>query len=267
MRGDNLERYPSPGELQITQEEKARLKGRRGGGPFLKNSCAGAHLFLSKNLCRRSVQMPGTIIVTMQDLTDEELVANFRSDGGPPAGNKWIDELFGRYHSRVALWCNRFTGERQLAGDLAQDVFLRAYRNIDSYRGQAKFSTWLYTIARNHCINEMKSRSVRPEQTSDSLELDIEDSYKESILASLEREQSLRSMRAFVNETLDDTEKRVMVLHFGDEIGLEAVTRLLQLKNPSGARAYVVSAKRKLSAALQRWKANEQHRRNISRGE
>jgi RNA polymerase sigma factor (sigma-70 family) len=140
----------------------------------------------------------------MQDLTDEDLVANFRSHGGPPAGNRWADELFGRYHSKVAIWCYRFTGERDLAGDLAQDVFLRAYRNIDSFRGNAKFSTWLYTIARNHCINEMKSRSVRPEQTSESIELDIEDGVRESILASLEREQSLQSMRALVNEALDE---------------------------------------------------------------
>jgi RNA polymerase sigma-70 factor (ECF subfamily) len=193
----------------------------------------------------------------MQKFSDEELVASFRSDGGPPAGNHWIDELFGRYHSRVALWCYRFTGNRELAADLAQDVFLRAYRNIDSFRGDSKFSTWLYTIARNHCVNEMKARSVRPEQTSESLEIDIEDGLKESVLESLQREESLQSMRVLMEQTLDETEKKVMVLHFAEEIGLDAVTRLLELKNPSGARAYVVSAKRKLSAAVQRWKASE----------
>jgi RNA polymerase sigma factor (sigma-70 family) len=191
----------------------------------------------------------------MQDLSDEELVAQFRTHGGSSKGNKWIDELFQRYHSRVALWCYRFTGKRDLASDLAQDIFLRVYRNLHSFRGDAKFSTWLYSIARNHCINEMKARAVRPELKSESLEIDIEEDAKESILTLLEREQSLRSMRAFLDDTLDETEKRVMVMHFGDEMGLEAVTRLLELKNPSGARAYIVSAKRKLSAALQRWKA------------
>jgi RNA polymerase sigma-70 factor (ECF subfamily) len=212
------------------------------------------------------VQSLQFIIETMQELSDEELVASFRSQGGSPNGNKWINELFGRYHSRVAVWCYRFTGARDLAGDLAQDVFLRAYRNIDSFRGHAKFSTWLYTIARNHCINEMKSRSVRPEQTSESLEVDIEDEMKESVLTSLEREQSLQSMRVLLNDTLNETEKRVMVLHFGDEIGLDTVTRLLELKNPSGARAYIASARRKLSAA-QRWKTKEQRGGHIGRAE
>jgi RNA polymerase sigma-70 factor, ECF subfamily len=197
------------------------------------------------------------IIDSMQERSDEQLVASFRADGGSPAGNRWLDELFGRYHSRVAIWCYRFTGDRQTAGDLAQEVFLRAYRSIESFRGDSKFSTWLYTIARNHCVNEMKSRSVRPEQGSQSLELDIEDADKESVHAALERQESLQSMRALIEDTLDETEKRVMVLHFADEITLDAITRLLELKNPSGARAYVVSAKRKLSTVVQRWKTGQ----------
>jgi RNA polymerase sigma-70 factor (ECF subfamily) len=193
----------------------------------------------------------------MQEFSDEELVANFRSDGGPPAGNRWIDELFSRYHARVALWCYRFTGDRELAADLAQDVFLRTYRNIGSFRGDAKFSTWLYTVARNHCVNEMKARSSRPEHRSEAVEVsEIEDAFRESVLDSLEREQSLGVMRTLMEQTLDETEKKVMVLHFAEEIGLDAITRLLELNNPSGARAYIVSAKRKLSAAVERWKAS-----------
>lgn len=198
------------------------------------------------------------IIDSMQKFSDEELVANFRSDGGSPAGNRWINELFSRYHSRVALWCYRFTGERQLASDLAQDVFLRAHRSIESFRGDAKFSTWLFTVARNHCMNEMRARSVRPEQTSESIDdTDIRDPLSHSVIESLERQQSVAVMRSLMEQTLDETEKKVMVLHFAEEVALDAVTRLLQLKNPSGARAYVVSAKRKLAAAVQRWKAKE----------
>src|SRR5258708_421109 len=179
----------------------------------------------------------------MQEFSDEELVASFRSDGGTPAGNRWINELFSRYHSRVALWCYRFSGDRELASDLAQDVFLRAYRNIGSFRGESKFSTWLFTAARNHCVHQMKARSVRPVETSGSgEESEIEDSFQETVLESLEREESLAAMRALMERTLDATEKKVVVLHFAEEIGLDAITRLLKLDNPSGARAYVVSA-------------------------
>lgn len=68
----------------------------------------------------------------MQQLSDEELVARYRAEGGP-----WIDELFGRYHRRVAMWCYRFTGDRDSAADLAQDVFLRAYRSLEGFRGNS----------------------------------------------------------------------------------------------------------------------------------
>lgn len=200
-----------------------------------------------------------SIIDSMLESSDEQLVASFRSDGGSPAGNRWLDELFSRYHSRVALWCYRFTGDQELASDLAQDIFLRAYRNIGSFRGDSKFSTWLFTIARNHCVNEMRARSVRPEHAASSAaEIDIEDVAKESVLHSLEREESIAVMRSFIEQNLDDVERKVVVLHLSEEIGLDAITRLLELKNPSGARAYMLSAKRKLSAAMQRWKSSEQ---------
>ena len=53
-------------------------------------------------------------------------------------------------------------------------------------------------------------------------------------------------------ETLDDTERAVFVLHYGDDVPLEAIGRLLQLQNTSGAKAFIVSAKRKLARAVKR---------------
>lgn len=195
----------------------------------------------------------------MEKFSDEELVASFRADGGAPAGNRWIDELFSRYHARVGLWCYRFSGDREQASDLAQDVFLRAYRSIGSFRGDSKFSTWLFTIARNHCMNERKARSLRPEHTGAPVETqEIEDALSESVLETLQKQQSLAQMRTLMAQALDDTEKQVMTLHFAQEMGIDAISRLLKLENASGARAYIVSAKRKLSAAMQRWEAKHQ---------
>ena len=78
------------------------------------------------------------------------------------------------------------------------------------------------------------------------------------MLEALQREESLALMRTLMEENLDEMEKKVVALHFAQEISLDAVTRLLELDNPSGARAYIVSAKRKLAAAMQRWKARQQ---------
>jgi hypothetical protein len=56
-----------------------------------------------------------------------------------------------------------------------------------------------------------------------------------------------------MDEVLDETEKRVMVLHYAHDMRLDAITAALGLTNTSGAKAYIVSAKRKLNAAVKRW--------------
>lgn len=186
----------------------------------------------------------------MHDRSDEELVQRSRAQAGFPDADDCINELFGRYHSRVAAWCYRFTGDSGSAADLAQDIFLKAYRYLDSFEGSSKFSTWLYSIARNHCINEMKARTLRREQSMDTLTAEPAAAGQQDALTLLTTEEVKRQARDLMDEVLDETERKVMALHFGDELKVDSITRLLGLTNTSGARAYIVSAKRKLSAAI-----------------
>ena len=196
----------------------------------------------------------------MQELSDEELVARSRAEHGSSEADVWINELFRRYHGRVAVWCLRFTGDREQAGDLAQDIFLKAYRNLQSFRGDSKFSTWLYSVTRNHCFNENKAKASRPEESLDAVTQQIADGAAEDVLTVLQKEESLESVRALMRDALDETERNVMVLHFAQEMTFDSITKLLGLSNTSGAKAYVVSAKRKLAVAIQRLRASEQGR-------
>ena len=186
----------------------------------------------------------------MEGTSDEELVARTRIDGlDQSRRNEILNELFGRYHSRVAAWCLRMTGDRNAAADLAQDVLLKAWRNLDSWNGQSKFSTWMYSIMRNHCINERAARSVRPEGASDPLDFDVSDQSSRPDRQA-ERNSEMRRMNELIGAALDRTEAQVMTLHYGEEMTLDAITRLLSLTNTSGAKAYIVSARRKLKAAV-----------------
>jgi len=192
----------------------------------------------------------------MQDLDDQELLSRFQSDlARGESGARWVDALFRRYQSRVATWCLRFTGDRESAGDLAQEIFLLVYRNLGSFQGSAKFSTWLYTVARNHCVNALRSKQAQTQRASESLDFDVEDSAASSVLDSLEQDESLKLMRSLIEQNLEPIEKKVMVMHFANGISLDAVSRLLGLTNASGARAHIVSAKRKLARARERWQA------------
>jgi len=190
----------------------------------------------------------------MSELSDEELVFQYQAQVNSPRSQPLLNELFARHHVRVAAWCYRMTGDRQWGADLAQDVFLKAFRHIASFRGDSKFSTWLYTIARNHCASELKSRASRPEESVDLGLLQVADAA-EPVDVSVERQGSEHLLRQLMREVLDETERNVMIWHYADELPLDAITRLLNLTNASGAKAYIVSARRKLNNAISRAKA------------
>jgi RNA polymerase sigma-70 factor (ECF subfamily) len=185
--------------------------------------------------------------------SDEELVAQYRAAAGSPRGAQLLDQLFQRNHARVAAWCLRMTGDVDGAADLAQEVFLKAFQRIDSFRGDSRFTTWLYAIARNHCSDELRSRAQRAEEGMEAGMDEMPDIRSEDISMALERREEAEVMRRLMLESLNDTETRVMTMHYVHELPLESVTRVLGLSNQSGAKAYVVSARRKLARAFARW--------------
>lgn len=81
-----------------------------------------------------------------------------------------FEELMLRYQGRVVTVLEHATGNRDLAEDLAQDVFLRMYRARKRYVPGAKFSTWLFTIANNVALNALRSRARRHEVTLEGRE-------------------------------------------------------------------------------------------------
>jgi RNA polymerase sigma-70 factor (ECF subfamily) len=74
-----------------------------------------------------------------------------------------FEELMLRYQNRLLSLLAHLVGQRDLAEDLAQEVFLRVYRARNSYVPGAKFSTWLFTIAGNVASNALRSKSRRRE--------------------------------------------------------------------------------------------------------
>ncbi len=91
--------------------------------------------------------------------------------------------------------------------------------------------------------------------------IELADPRAEGLDAELARRQKWDLARRWMEESLDETERKVVSLHFGDEMPMDAITRLLQLSNPSGAKAFVVSARRKLQESARRWKSRQESAR------
>jgi RNA polymerase sigma-70 factor (ECF subfamily) len=91
-------------------------------------------------------------------MADAELELVTRSQSGDPAA---FEELVRQHQRMIHALTFRMTGSAADAEDLAQEAFLRAWEQLGSFRGSAKFSTWLYRIAVNTCLNWKQSEARR----------------------------------------------------------------------------------------------------------
>ena len=99
---------------------------------------------------------------SLPKLSDEELMR--RCQLGESAT---FDELFTRYEASSLSLLTRLLGERGAAEGLAQEAFLRIYRDADSYEYPRRFSTWFFTIVRNLAKNELRYRKRHPARSLD----------------------------------------------------------------------------------------------------
>ena len=81
-----------------------------------------------------------------------------------------FEEVVRLYQHKVYNLVLRMIGNQQEAEDIAQEVFVTVFKSIDTFRGESKFSTWLYRIAANHCKNRMKYLGRRSYNTTGELD-------------------------------------------------------------------------------------------------
>ena len=101
------------------------------------------------------------MIVPVSESSDEALAA--RAAAGDDSA---FERLVVRYQHRVFRLACRLTNETD-APDVLQDTFLQVYRHLPTFRGESKFSTWIYRIATNVGLMHRRARARRPAHPSD----------------------------------------------------------------------------------------------------
>ncbi len=91
---------------------------------------------------------------SFHEMTDEQLMLECQKDALDA-----FNLLFHRYRKRIYNFCIRIIGDEQAAEEITLDTFVKAYRARGRYKPTARFSTWLYCIARNLCRDALKSRA------------------------------------------------------------------------------------------------------------
>ncbi len=98
----------------------------------------------------------------LDELSDEQLMVRYQRGDA-----KAFEVLLNRHYQPVFNFLFRYTGNRATSEELLQDVFTRVIRGAKEYRQRAKFTTWLYTIARNITIDHARKQKFRRHQSLD----------------------------------------------------------------------------------------------------
>ncbi|MDB5242740.1 MAG: subfamily polymerase sigma-24 subunit [Spirosoma sp.] len=149
----------------------------------------------------------------MQRFTDEELVSQYLETGQ----NDYFEQLYARYCNKVHQKCLSFTKDNMQAEDLTQDIFIRLIAKLDSYKKQAKFSTWLYSITHNYCADQIKAPRRRHEKSADEnwegLNIPVDDSA--------EREEIEAQLISLAMSRLSVEEQNLLRQKYQDEVSIK----------------------------------------------
>lgn len=143
--------------------------------------------------------------------------------------------LVNEYQKTVYNIALRTVGNPEDASDMAQEAFLRAYSSIGSFRGDSKFSVWLYRITTNVCIDFMRSKKKHNEislsaedDDGEDIQLDIEDTSA-SPEAVLERKLTCESVRKGLS-LLPEDHRRILILRELGQMSYEEIADCLSLE-------------------------------------
>ena len=183
-----------------------------------------------------------------QDKTDEELVDLTKKN------TRYYSCLIDRYEEKIKRYILRLSGaEKETLEDVAQEVFLKAYVNLNSFNRELKFSSWLYRIAHNETISHWRrNKSANGGSVSfdelDFLKTILSDgkNLEDQVYWKLDGQQAVRAL-----ENLDEKYRDVLVLAFLEDKSYQEIAEIL--KKPIGTVGTLISrAKKRLAEELKK---------------
>ncbi|WP_420388349.1 RNA polymerase sigma factor [Roseivirga sp.] len=172
-------------------------------------------------------------------LSDEELV-HFLQEGGP---QRYFSVLADRYHDYVLKKCKGYVKDADEAADLSQEVFIKVFMQLNTFRSEAKFKTWLYTIVYHTCVDYLRKKKRNTHQViSDKLSSELE----EVIEAEEVDQESLMLALEQLLEQITPEEKLLLLLKYKEKQSLQTIVNTLHISE-SAAKMRLMRAKEKIN--------------------
>ncbi|MBC8152700.1 MAG: sigma-70 family RNA polymerase sigma factor [Bacteroidetes bacterium] len=155
-------------------------------------------------------------------LKDEELIHLYLNT---QEGN-YFEHLYNRYVSKVYQRCLSFTRDAVQAQDFTQDIFVRVLTKLDRFQERSSFSTWLYAISYNYCMDQL--RTVKRLDT-----VSLDENYAQTVIdaePAVSIEYQLQQL-ASVMDKIAPSEVRLLGLRYEQGLPIDEIARQLHLKD------------------------------------
>lgn len=174
----------------------------------------------------------------LKDWSDQELIAEYQVS----SNSRCLEELYLRYHLKVRKYCHTILKDKETAGDMMQDTFIKVSSHLPKLKNASTFVGWLFQIARNLCLDHIKRQSktkaARIEETLDLADeiIDLEDLEA--------KEFQITLMEILINE-LNEQDKKMLKLKYVDKISIKGIQAEFELSE-SAVKMRLARARKKV---------------------
>lgn len=184
-------------------------------------------------------------------MENEQVLIDRISSGDSTA----FQEFVNRYKKKIYYIAYDITGDHDDAEDISQEVFIKVFRSLKTFRRNAKISSWLYQISVNASIDLLRRKSSRPEKLMDDIErADIQENLPGSGTRAQNPERSAEDLiiQKHISEALQKVspkERSVFVMRHYNELKIREIAEILDV-SPGTVKALFYRATRKLRKEL-----------------
>jgi RNA polymerase sigma factor (sigma-70 family) len=172
-------------------------------------------------------------------------------------GDKQIySEIVKRYQNFVFTITLRYTQNREDAEEVAQDVFIKAYKSLADFRGESKFSTWLYTIVTTTCLSFLRKKKLDTHSLDNEKVFELADNQDSGFKAN---QVETKSRQAMVNQAirlLSPDDAKLITLFYKGEQSLEEIARIMDLE-PNNVKVRLHRARGRLKEKMETYFKHE----------
>jgi len=183
-------------------------------------------------------------------MTDDELINLIRN------GNKQLmTELYNRYSGIVYGKCLSLVKNTNSAQDLAHDVMIKVFTNLDKFKGKSDFSYWVHAITYNHCMSFLRKKNKFSSQELIQEELVIASDEEETLNAKFLRDLQLDMLEKVLDNTRAE-DKLLLNMYYQDGLSIKQMSRILELKE-STVKMRLMRSRNRLAKQLNRLQNGE----------